>query len=235
MNSPTDESTIPKGTLVISLPVIKDDEHVCLPELPVEEKEAFAIASDAQMDAMGSYDTSDQCSKKSEHSDMHVPTEVNLKDGDEIPKPSLVKENPLVLMRKFYQNLYVKFVKMTGKEEKSVKGKSLEKMAETLIKKFDSDGASIQEVIVHLGSIIFPAKFNRRAFKEIPKETPQYKAQKLIGKFQSCMYFFTNKKFSLFLSSKINSYLYNIYSAQAHAGGNKESALYVLTTKLSQI
>lgn len=224
--------------LQICLPTLNESENdytLTSPISSIKKKEAFTTENDAHMDTTGTLDTSDQCSKKSEPSVLQISLGVSLENTEEKSETLKLKENPLVLMRKFYQNLYVKFVKMIGKEEKSVKGKSLEKMAETLMKKFDPDGTSIQEVIVHIGSIIFPAKFNRRAYKEIPKGSPQYKAQKLIGRFQSCMYFFTNKKFSLFLSSKINNYLYNIYSAHAHTGGTKDSAIYVLTTKLSEI
>jgi hypothetical protein len=95
------------------------------------------------------------------------------------------KNNILIRMKKFYQGLYVKFAK-TLPSEQNTKKNTLKEMSKKLQKKALINGMSYEEVVLYLGSIIYPSKnffANEKVLKTVDLEiehTPKEKAKLLI-------------------------------------------------------
>jgi hypothetical protein len=98
-----------------------------------------------------------------------------------------VKLNPdhniLIRMKKFYQGLYVKVAKTLPKGESSKKN-TLEEMAKRLQSTQLMNGISQKEIVLYLGSVIYPSKAffkNEMIFKTVDLDEEHTTKEKVKG------------------------------------------------------
>lgn len=138
--------------------------------------------------------------------------------------------NFLTNMKKYYQTLYAKLSKTCGKESTS-KRKNLILMAQLLQKKHGLSEVSLQELVVHLGCIIYPTKKLRdlKSAKTVDSEgkvkSTVVATQKLVESFHECLNDFTPDKLANLLQSKIFRELYQVYCQYLAKNNGKKGDL----------
>lgn len=133
--------------------------------------------------------------------------------------------NILTQMRKFYQSLYVKVSKQVPKDGSSKK-KVLERLGQNLKNTESASYVSLPDVIVHLGSVIYPSKVNKTVSSIVGanltegEDSKKAKAKLLVAQFQECMFSFSCKKLEKLLQNAVFNFLYQYFCR------NLEASLY---------
>lgn len=132
------------------------------------------------------------------------------------PVPLRSTDNVLQHMKHYYQMLYSKLAQVHGKTQKS-KRKLLLLMAQQIAKRYNLTDISLHEIVIHLGSIIYPSKKLKNFkigveinSKEKPKEALR-KAELLIIKFHKALFQFSAERLSSLLESPAYRALYEVF------------------------
>ena len=149
-------------------------------------------------------------------------------------------------MRKFYQNLYVRVSKQLSKEGSSKK-KVLERLAQNLKNTHKFMICSVPEIVVHLGSVIYPSKVNtaflhaKTPISVEGQDLKKLRAKQLVAQFQDCMVTFSCQKLEKLLQDHVFSSLYQFFCENLEASlqkkqvgkeGCQKSTLNMLTSRI---
>lgn len=144
-----------------------------------------------------------------------------------LPNTSDIPSSTNVLkdMRKFYQRMYTKASKSMPKDMGS-KRQTLFLLSETIKNRFNFTDISTRELVLYLGSIIYPSKriMNLTSMKLASwANGALHKAQNLILSYNECLNNFTSEKLKLILKSKVYESLYMIYCQNLEKHERKKS------------
>lgn len=119
-------------------------------------------------------------------------------------------------MQRFYQAFYIKISKTLGKGKKSKKD-ILQKMCLSLRKSTLLSEIKIEDLVLHLGSVIYPSKAflkNRASFSASMKEgmnEGEVRAKKSISDFHGALLDYSQEKLEQLLSQETFEKLYIVF------------------------
>lgn len=124
--------------------------------------------------------------------------------------------NLLAKMQRFYQGFFMKTSKTLHKGKNSKK-QILEAMCERLRKSTLLSEVETDDLVLHLGSIIYPSKSflkhksSFQALKNVDKVTGELRAKKAIYDFHSTLLQFSERKLEKLLAQETFNKLYNVF------------------------